>query len=230
MTKEKTKETKKAQPKPEKPDGKLVPNSMRVRATFIAPVLGTAPGDPDIYEKFIGKKSADAEKVKDEIASLPKEELMEDGMTVFHRDENGDPILLPYQIKGFIKEAFQTFCQFGEIKLGKRQKISNYTHKRIVDGFIHVLNENDEIRLQMPEGTEITQNVRPLRGQTQQGERVALACSEQVAKGTVIEFTVEWLNPLLEDAVIAALNYGEKKGIGQWRNSGMGRFKWEKVE
>jgi hypothetical protein len=221
-------EKKPTKPKEERPDGKLVPDSMMVRATFIAPVLGTAPGDPDIYEKFIGSKSADKDKLKDEMASLPAEELIENGKTVFHRDEDGNPILLPYQIKGFIKEACKVFCEFGDIKLAYGRTISKWTVQRIVDNFIHI-GPGDEVLLQMPDGSEVEECTRPLRAHTMKGERVSLACSEKVPKGTVIEFVVEWLNPALEKTIRDALDYGKKKGIGQWRNSGMGRFTWEEI-
>ena len=38
------------------------------------------------------------------------------------------------------------------------------------------------------------------------------------------------LNPDLEDVVREWLDYGALRGIGQWRNSGMGRIKWEEVK
>ena len=214
--------------KPEKPEGKLQSSSIHVVATFNAPLLGTAPGNPDIYEEFIGSRSADKERIKEELLSLPVEKLEEKGKTVFHRNDDGLPILYDYQIKGFIKEFFKVLTEFGEIRLPYGQKISKYTVIRIVDNFIYVFPR--EIPLVLPKDGEITQCVRPLRASTMKGERVSLACSEQSPKGTVIRFAVEWLNPALEKYVLAALNYGAKKGIGQWRNSGMGRFRWAKAE
>lgn len=213
--------------KAEKPNGKLQPESIKIRATFTRPMLGTAPANPDVYSDFIAKK-VDKERLADELKSLPQEDLEEKGMTVFHRDDDGDVVLLDYQVKGFIKEAFKAFCEFGEIKLPHGQKVSKYTAQRVVDNFIFIY--PFEIKIQMPENGEVTKNVRPLRGQTQQGERVALACSEQVPKGSFIEFTVEWNNPTLKNTVIDSLDYGSKKGIGQWRNSGMGRFEWTEIE
>jgi hypothetical protein len=212
----------------EKPDGTLTSNVIHVEATFLHPVLGTAPGNPDLYAEFIGQKSdVDSERIKDELASLPAEELEAKGKTVFHRDDDGNPCLLDYQIKGMLKQAFVAFCEFGDIKLGKN-KISKWTAKRIVDLFVFVYPR--EIPLMMPEGSELEECVRPLRGEIRSGgrimERVALACSERSPKGTKIRFSVEWLRPELEKTVMMALNYGSKNGIGQWRNSGMGRFEW----
>ena len=70
---------------------------------------------------------------------------------------------------------------------------------------------------------------RPLRGQTPQGERIALANSETIPAGSWIEFTIKCLCDSHEAAVREWLDYGELRGIGQWRNSGKGRFKWEEI-
>jgi hypothetical protein len=68
---------------------------------------------------------------------------------------------------------------------------------------------------------------RPLRAQTAQGERVALASSESVPEGSSMEFDIKCLVDSDVPAVIEALNYGELRGFGQWRNSGKGRFHYE---
>lgn len=70
---------------------------------------------------------------------------------------------------------------------------------------------------------------RPLRGQTAQGERISLANSETIPEGATIEFTVKCLVDSYIDVVREWLDYGELRGMGQWRNSGKGRFKWEEV-
>jgi hypothetical protein len=216
-------------PKEEKPDGTLTSNIMCVEATFIHPVLGTAPGNPDLYAEFIGQKSdVDSKRIKDELASLPAEDLEAKGKTVFHRDDDGNPCLLDYQVKGMIKQAVVAFCEFGDIKLGGKNKISKWTAKRIIDLFVFVYPR--EIPLIIPDGLELDECVRPLRGEVRSGgrimERVALACSERAPTETKIRFDVEWLRPELEKTVTKALDYGSKIGIGQWRGSGMGRFDW----
>lgn len=215
--------------KKEKKDRKeadLTPHSMQVAVDFTCELLGTASADPELYETFIGKKSADAEKVKEEIASLSQEELVEKGQTIFHRGEEGGPILYDYQIKGMIKEAMGAAVETGVLKCGTTE-ITKYTVKRFVDNFIFVYPR--EIPLIMPDGGAVTQCVRPLRAETLRGPRIALASSEQVPRGTQIQFTVEWLLPGLERHVRNALNYGARKGIGQWRNSGKGRFEWREI-
>ena len=44
-----------------------------------------------------------------------------------------------------------------------------------------------------------------------------------------MEFTVKVLDDSLMKYVIGWLDYGEFNGIGQWRNSGKGRFKWTEI-
>ena len=83
------------------------------------------------------------------------------------------------------------------------------------------------IPIHMPEGGEIELLQRPLRGQTAQGERIALATSETVPAGSEVEFTIRCLSDSHEKAVMEWLEYGKFKGLGQWRNAGFGRFEYE---
>ena len=76
---------------------------------------------------------------------------------------------------------------------------------------------------------EMGECCRPLRAQTMQGERVSLALSEQIPAGATCEFTVILLCDDHEKAVREWLDYGRFSGIGQWRNSGKGRFRWEEI-
>lgn len=65
---------------------------------------------------------------------------------------------------------------------------------------------------------------RPLRAQTAQGERVALAHSEALPAGTTLDMQVACLVDDDVKYVLEWLQYGAMRGIGQWRNSGKGRF------
>lgn len=58
----------------------------------------------------------------------------------------------------------------------------------------------------------------------------ALAHSETVPAGATVEFTIVILKDDMETAVREWLDYGRLRGIGQWRNSGKGRFEWEEIE
>ena len=99
-------------------------------------------------------------------------------------------------------------------------------YKKIIDGCIFPQPRKIEIHM----NGEMGNCQRPLRAQTAQGERIALANSEAVPAGSWIEFTVECLEDKHAAAVREWLNYGRYKGLGQWRNSGKGRFTWEEAQ
>lgn len=199
---------------------------MKIKITTTDGLLGTASANSELYEEFIGGKCADKDKVKEEIESLDTDELVEKTMTVFHKDKDNNPILYDYQIRGFIKEAIGAMVEFGSYQIGKA-KLSKFTYKRFVDNFIFVTPR--EIQLMLPDSGVITTCTRPLRAETMRGARVALAHSEEVPEGTSLECTINVTEPKLMDLVKRALDFGEHKGIGQWRNSGKGRFNWEEV-
>ena len=59
---------------------------------------------------------------------------------------------------------------------------------------------------------------------------MALAHSETVPEGSTIEFDVTLFCDSHEAVFREWLNYGEVRGLGQWRNSGKGRFIWREIE
>lgn len=71
---------------------------------------------------------------------------------------------------------------------------------------------------------------RPLRAETMQGDRVALAKSESVPAGTKVTVTFRCERKEGLDLVKECLDYGDKHGTGQWRNAGYGRFIWKKID
>lgn len=95
-------------------------------------------------------------------------------------------------------------------------------YKKIVDGLIFVTPRMIPIEV----NGEIGHCERPLRAQTAQGERVALARSETVPPGSTITFEISCLKGDLQDVVDEWLDYGKLRGLGQWRNSGKGRFSY----
>ena len=206
----------------------MPPITKKIKITLTEEMLGTACANKDVHKEFIAAKSADADKAAEELASLPAEELEGKSKTLFHRDEDGTPFLYDYQIKGFLKEAVGVQCELmtGEIKVGK-SKLTKYSHKKIVDNFLFVTPR--KIRLSQGVGADC---VRPLRAETMRGERVSLATSETVPSGTELEFEITDLtgSKAFGEIIDACLEYGRWKGLGQWRNSGKGRFTFIKAE
>ncbi len=68
---------------------------------------------------------------------------------------------------------------------------------------------------------------RPLRASTAQGERIALSSSETAPAGTYIDIEINCLTKDMHDLALECLDYGKLRGIGQWRNSGKGRYTYE---
>ena len=99
-------------------------------------------------------------------------------------------------------------------------------YKKAIDGLIFVSPREIPYNLH---GLKMGFCERPLRAQTPMGERVSIAKSETVPAGSTIEFEVTCLDTKLEDVVRECFDYGTLRGLGQWRNSGKGRFTWEEL-
>lgn len=193
---------------------------MKVRITFFEELLGTASADPEIYATYIASNAPDTPTRQEEIEAIGVDGAIEKAMTVFPRGNDGEPIIWDYQIKGFFKNAAKAFGY-----IGGKQKLTAYKTK--IDNLVFI--KERQIKLQIPEGMTIGSCQRPLRASTAQGERVALANSESCPAGTVIEFTIMVLVDELMKHVIDWLDYGKLNGIGQWHNSGKGRFEWTDI-
>lgn len=194
---------------------------IKVRLTFTEEVLGTASANPEIHEEFIASKSHDAKTIEEEVAAVGVEEVVEKSMTIFPRQKDGTPIFYDYQIRGFFKEACGALR-----KLPKSESSKIKAYKKQVDNLIFV--EPRQIPINV--NGKIGNCQRPLRGQTAQGERISLANSETIPAGSSIEFTVICLSDGDIDLVKEWLSYGRLKGLGQWRNSGKGKFTVEYLE
>ena len=192
--------------------------TIEVKLTFLEGILGTCPNDEDIYRTYIGSKSPDASTIAEELMDLTVDEVAERGMTVFPRDENGKPFIYDYQIKGFFKDACS---MLRKISGTESSKIKAF--KKEIDGLIFPNPRKIAI------DGEVSVCQRPLRAQTPQGERVALAMSEEIAAGAQITFEVTCLQDSQIKLVKEWLDYGKLRGIGQWRNSGKGRFEWKEI-
>ena len=204
------------------------PVVMRVRLTFIDDILGTAPADAEIYKTFVAGKAPDALTLAEEVDAHGVDEVVEKGMTIFTKDKDGNPVLWNYQIKGFFKSACQALRT---VRGRKSEKLKAF--KKEIDMRIFVYADvKDKANRMIPiqVAGEIGNCQRPLRAQTMQGERVALANSESIPAGSSIEFDIYMLQPSDKPIVEEWLSFGELNGLGQWRNSGKGAFIWEEVK
>lgn len=201
-------------------------NTIKVRLTFTEGILGTCPNDEDVYKRYIVNKGRDLgadipESLEiSEIEALPVDEQIEKGMTVFPRTDDGKPFLYDYQIKGFFKD---TCGMLKKVPGTKSSKVKAF--KKEIDGLIFPME-----RQIVFENAELDVCQRPLRAQTMQGERVALAMSEEIKAGCSVTFSINYFLPEQGDLIREWLDYGAFRGIGQWRNSGKGRFVWKEVK
>lgn len=205
---------------------------MRVKLTFTEGLLGTAPNDKDLYRNWIAGNAPDAATIEDEVAAVGVDGMVERGVTVFPRTADGKPFVYDYQIKGFFKDACSMLARQAKkdpetgkkIPCNESSKLTAY--KKIIDGMIFP--QPRQIPLHFDGEIGICQ--RPLRAMTPQGERVALSISEEIPAGAWCEFDIVLLDECYVPAVTEWLEYGALRGLGQWRNSGKGRFAWEWLE
>lgn len=182
-----------------------------VDIVLLTDMLGTVPKDPAVYETYIKSLGTDND---DEMETVP-DNREEKGWTGFHQNENG-PIIYDYLIKGFFKDA----C--GMLRRAPGSHSSKLTaFKKIIDGLVFV--EPRQIPIVLNGELKVIE--RPLRAQTAQGERVTLARSDAAPAGSKLSFTLSVLgNDPSEDTLLEWFEYGQLRGLGQWRNSGAGRF------
>lgn len=193
--------------------------TIKIKLTFLEEMLGTSSANPELHREFIASKSADAEKIEEELSTLNVEDLEQKATTIFPK-EDGKPFIYDYMIRGYFKEVCGSLRK---LSTSRSAKLTAY--KKVIDGLVFV--EPRKIFISMPEGTSIGYCQRPLRGQTAQGERISLAMSETIPAGSVIEFEVILLDDGMDKTIKEWMDYGVLKGLGQWRNSGKGKFKYE---
>jgi len=195
---------------------------LKVRLTFTEDLLGTKSFDEDLFRRFIATKNPEGAQ-EDELKaeeSISNEEEAKRNSSGFHRNAKGQPILWDYQIKGFFKDA----CSMLNRTVPAEKKLKAF--RKEIDGLVFV--NPREIAVDVI--GEISWCTRPLRVNTAQGERVALANSEAIPAGSSIEIEITVLKDDLMKNVKEWLKYGKLRGLGQWRNSGKGRFTYEEIK
>jgi hypothetical protein len=201
---------------------------IKLRLTLTEEMLGMC-AQADVHERYIASKAPDKASREEEVAALGVDDVVEETRTVFPR-EDGQPFLWDYQVKGFFKDA----C--GMLRRAQGTKSSKLTaHKKLIDGMIFP--GPRKIMLNLPKKSRLGNCQRPLRAETAQGPRVALADSETVPEGTTMDIEVTILEavtkkgvPSLEECLMEWFEYGQLRGLGQWRNSGKGKFTFEVLE
>lgn len=190
-----------------------------VTIEFTEPVLGTVPMNKEIYTDFVASKAYDNGVDNGEVASEIDTVLEgEKGKTGFHRQDD-TPVMYNYVLKGFFKDA----CSM--LRHDKNSRSSKLTaFKKKIDGMVFV----SPRRIPITDFGSVEELQRPLRAQTAQGERVALAASEMISEGARMTFTINTLGDVVDEKLLREwLDYGALRGLGQWRNGGYGSFTYE---
>lgn len=189
---------------------------LELELTLTEPMLGTVPKNPEVYAAYIASKAPVPANGEEEVETVPPD-VEKSGWTGFHQDEQG-LFIYNYMINGFLKEAGTALkSQIG---------VSNIKSK--IDQFVFVEPRRIYLDKEKPDGCL----ERPLRALTMQGPRVSLARSDYVSEGTKINVTVRVLDnsatktskALTAEVIKQLLEYGELKGLGQFRNGCYGRF------
>ena len=192
---------------------------LKVKVTFTDEALGMMPADPNIHEQYIASKSPDAATIEEEVAAVGVDEVVEKSMTIFPKLEDGTPFFWDYQMRGYIKDSIGMLRRVSGSECSKVKAF-----KKVVDGQILI----KERKIPIHVVGEMGDCQRPLRAETAQGARVAIAHSETVPAGSWFECTFQIMGGAdLVKVVKECLDYGAYHGMGQWRNSGKGRLVWE---
>lgn len=187
--------------------------TIKLKITLTEPMLGTIPKDKELYTRFIAS-NLEASKKEEETSTI--QELEEKGFTGFHTDEKG-LFIYDYLFKGFLKEAANVLKDELKIK-NARSKLDNY---------VFVFPRRIHLNKKEPDGVL----ERSLRVMTMQGPRTCLARSEMVNEGLSFNIEIKLLpnKDVKLEHISQLLDYGELKGLGQFRNGSYGRFKYELI-
>lgn len=145
------------------------------------------------------------------------------------------PYLYDYQVRGMFKDS----C--GMLWRAKGQNLSSglKAYKKIIDGGIYVfprhvgielpetyIDDDGNIKRTYNENGKLFLKQRSLRTSSPQGQFNALASSEVIPSGSRMRFIIGLTDPSFRPYIEEWLDYGLIRGIGQWRNSGTGIFRW----
>lgn len=200
---------------------------LKIRLTLLEEALGSSPSNEDLLGTYIASKAPTEELEAQEIETI-KAQNAEERLTVFPKLPDGTPFVYDYQIKGMFKDSCKMLAKAGKAGYpGGKACAAIKAYKQAIDGLIFVRPRCIPYNLH---GLKMDHCERILRANTPMGERTSIAKSESVPEGSTIEFSVVCFDPKLEDMVRECLDYGKFRGLGQWRNSGKGRFVWDLLD
>lgn len=146
------------------------------------------------------------------------------------------PFFYNYQLRGMFKDACGLLRR---ANCGDSATLTSY--KKVIDGGIFI--DERRIAIELPDEylddyynqikiatDSLPVLQRPIRTTTPQGERTALASSELIPAGSRLKFRIEYTNPKFREVIEEWLDYGLDHGLGAWRNSGLGIFKWRELD
>jgi len=195
-----------------------------VRVRLIEDMLGTVPKDKEVYATYIETKKPETE-TEDETETVDNAmELEEKGWTGFHSDDTG-LFIYDYMVKGFVRYAGNVLKETIQNPLKSKKDKPAYgiqaLRSKLTD-FFFVYPRRIHLGKTEPDGSL----ERPLRSITAKGPRTSLARSDTIVAGTEFEFEYELLKhkEIKHETIAELLAYGERQGLGQWRNAGYGRF------
>jgi len=180
----------------------------------ITDMLGTIPKDRNVYENHVmdqAKTEMEKARAAEDAEHVPAMDVETRGWTGFYEDEEGRPILMNYQFKGFLKNAANVLKK----SLGLTNARSHMNDECFVYPRQQIICEKVEAIFE-----------RPLRAMTAQGPRVSVMRSDVILAGKELNFTLKLLkeSTIKEKHLLEILDYGTEQGLLQWRNAGYGAF------
>jgi hypothetical protein len=229
---------------------------MKVEIQLLSGSLGMAPSNPELL-KYTAREDDELDIYGDgnnerAVTIWPKARFIETGTegvwqlvnepdcpVVDEEEANILPFIFNYQIRGMFKDSA------GLLSRAKNNLSADLkAYKKWIDGNIMVsprkiawnmpdlyIDENTGIqRPTYDENGHLNTMARPLRTSGPTGERSAIGISEVVPPYSSIRFEILMTNKALKPVITEWLDYGLVHGLGQWRNSGIGIFRWRELD
>lgn len=193
---------------------------LKYKITLIEDMLGTTPKSKEIFTDHIQNKAVEKnlltqEQVDEELKSVG--DLEEKGWTGFMSDEKG-LFMFNYAFKGFLKAAGNVLKEQLKIKALKNK----------IGDFVFVYPRKIYFGKKEPDGVV----ERSLRAETMQGPRVCLAKSDKLDAGTIFAIEIHLIEhkEITKETIEEIMQYGQLKGLLQFRNGGYGAFVFEEIK